>query len=339
VLVCMAAAAAASAALWSCSNTPSPAPPAASATPVSAQTPAAAAASPVPDQTAAAAATSRLIRVDQWGVQFQVSGWLSESSGAASPDAGAMLFNSDSAAQEGGLLSVACEGAADFDPDQAIARLDDEASVLGLLPGGIGEGGRVSFRRTAARTMVGSAHVPGVVGEYTVTLAAGKQALFGQYVLGLEVFEFEQDGKVYDLALIAAPAQTFDAHRTDLELTATTFEPATATTTSPSPASTQLTETTDQAIASAVIEGIHAIQVGVQSWAVDHGDLYPTADIVFKDVVGAQYVDPWPTNPVTKLPMAPSGGPGDYTYEQLDGGHAFKLTGFGVHGEAVITVP
>ncbi|HMK91591.1 MAG TPA: hypothetical protein VK576_01200 [Thermoleophilia bacterium] len=270
-----------------------------------------------------------------------MSGWLSESSGGASPDsdAGAVVFNSDSHAQDGGLLAVVCEGAGAFDPDEAITRLDDEASVLGLLPGGVGEGGRVSFKRMATRTMVGRARAPGVVGEYVVTLDAGKQALFGQYVLGLEVFEFEQDGKVYDLALMAAPAQTFDAHRTDLELTAATFEPATATTTSPSPTPTQSTQSPDQAKDAAVIEGIHSIQVGIQSWAIDHGDLYPTADIVFKDVVGAQYVAAWPTNPVTNLPMAPDGGPGDYTYMQLDGGQGFKLTGFGVNGEPVITVP
>src|SRR5664280_891414 len=50
----------------------------------------------------------------------------------------------------------------------------------------------------------------------------------------------------------------------------------------------------------AVKEGIHSIQVGIQSYAVDHGDAYPTAladKAALLDANGNSYVDNWPKNP------------------------------------------
>ena len=46
----------------------------------------------------------------------------------------------------------------------------------------------------------------------------------------------------------------------------------------------------------AVKEGIHSIQVGVQSWAVDHNDTYPATGGVTKALL-TSYVDNWPDNP------------------------------------------
>ncbi len=86
-----------------------------------------------------------------------------------------------------------------------------------------------------------------------------------------------------------------------------------------------------------IIEGVHVLQVAVQSWAVDHQDLYPTVDKVISTGEFATYVESWPTNPVTGRPMAPGTGPGDYTYQQT--GEGFELTGYGVDGSTVITVP
>jgi hypothetical protein len=89
----------------------------------------------------------------------------------------------------------------------------------------------------------------------------------------------------------------------------------------------------------AIMEGVHAIQVAVQSWAVVHGDLYPAVDTVVPGGAFAGYVRHWPQNPVTAKLMAPGSGAGDYTYEQLSGGGAFRLTGYGVDGSPIITVP
>ncbi len=51
-----------------------------------------------------------------------------------------------------------------------------------------------------------------------------------------------------------------------------------------------------------VKEGVHSIQVGVQSVAVDNNDVYPlTADVV--DDVAPQ-IDQWPDNPFTGVAMA-----------------------------------
>ena len=49
----------------------------------------------------------------------------------------------------------------------------------------------------------------------------------------------------------------------------------------------------------AVKEGIHSIQIGIQSYAVDNSDTYPArpAQGSLSDPVGNAYVDNWPKNP------------------------------------------
>src|SRR5665647_1285149 len=69
----------------------------------------------------------------------------------------------------------------------------------------------------------------------------------------------------------------------------------------------------DRANESAVKEGIHSIQVGVESWAIDHGDAYPDASQVSKGGLD-KYVDIWPTNAYTGLPMTQGAAPGGFTY-------------------------
>lgn len=73
----------------------------------------------------------------------------------------------------------------------------------------------------------------------------------------------------------------------------------------------------DRAKDSAVKEGVHSIQVGVQTYAADHSDLYPATWDVASDGAVAEYVDPWPVNPFTKDPMANQGDyvEGDFSYE------------------------
>lgn len=88
---------------------------------------------------------------------------------------------------------------------------------------------------------------------------------------------------------------------------------------------------------SSVKEGIHSIQIGVQSYAVDNTDAYPEPSTV-NETGMVTYVDYWPTNPYTGGPMAQGTGPGDYSYELSADGTSFTLTGYGKDGP-VITVP
>jgi hypothetical protein len=87
-----------------------------------------------------------------------------------------------------------------------------------------------------------------------------------------------------------------------------------------------------------VIDAIGKLQVGVITWATNNNNLYPTPAEVSEGSGVASYVDPWPTNPYTGQPMKPGTQPGDYTYEQLNGGAGYKLTGYISNG-LTYTVP
>ena len=64
------------------------------------------------------------------------------------------------------------------------------------------------------------------------------------------------------------------------------------------------------------------------TWSTNNNNLYPTSADVTEAGGVATYVNPWPTNPYTGQPMKPGTQPGDYTYEQLNGGAGYKLTGY-----------
>ena len=91
-----------------------------------------------------------------------------------------------------------------------------------------------------------------------------------------------------------------------------------------------------------ITAGVHTLEAALQSWAAEHQNLYPTADLV---VAGGEFAtliengQAWPTNPVTGQPMKPGTGAGDYTYEQVGGGQSFTLTGYGVDAAPLVTVP
>ena len=105
----------------------------------------------------------------------------------------------------------------------------------------------------------------------------------------------------------------------------------------------------DKAKEAAVKEGVHSIQVGVQSYAVDNNDTYPATTGVSKgllvDTTGAPYVDNWPKNAwsTTQAPMAQGGATwsagdkGNYYYS-LSATSVFSLVGYG-KSKAVLTVP
>jgi len=87
----------------------------------------------------------------------------------------------------------------------------------------------------------------------------------------------------------------------------------------------------------AVKEGIHSIQIGIQSYALDNSDNYPGAvanSAALVDSTGHPYVDNWPKNPFTNVPMASSSSEGDYTYTNNAASSTFTLVGHLSNGGA-----
>ena len=97
----------------------------------------------------------------------------------------------------------------------------------------------------------------------------------------------------------------------------------------------------EKAKESAVKGGVHNIELGIGSYAVDHADTYPATGTVsrasLRDGSGVPYVDNWPQNPWVGGDMVEGTDQGDYIYVQV--ADTFTLTGLGAGGEPVITVP
>ena len=89
----------------------------------------------------------------------------------------------------------------------------------------------------------------------------------------------------------------------------------------------------------AVKEGIHSIQMGIQSYASTTATpirrASPSGALV--DASGKAYIDNWPKNPFTNAPMAGSTAKGDYTYTTPTS-TTYKLVGHTSNG-ADFTVP
>lgn len=106
-------------------------------------------------------------------------------------------------------------------------------------------------------------------------------------------------------------------------------------TSSPTPADSRET---------AVVDGVLDIQVGIEDWAVDHGDTYPPGSVATPDGL-RDYVAVWPVNPFSGGPMLPAdeGGapnvPGGYLYLRHDDRSGYELTAFGAGGEPIPIVP
>jgi prepilin-type N-terminal cleavage/methylation domain-containing protein len=87
----------------------------------------------------------------------------------------------------------------------------------------------------------------------------------------------------------------------------------------------------------AVKEGIHSIQIGIQSWAVDNNDTYPIVANVTQTGL-ASYVDNWPKNPFqSNAPMSAGTTAGYYAYT-LPTTSTFQLVGYTSNG-VNFTVP
>jgi type II secretion system protein G len=96
----------------------------------------------------------------------------------------------------------------------------------------------------------------------------------------------------------------------------------------------------DKAKEAAVKGGVHNIELGIGSYAVDHGDTYPTTGNVHKSTLVdgvVPYVDNWPNNPWTGAPMDEGTAEGDYVYTQVS--DTFTLVGLGKSSAHVITAP
>ena len=72
-----------------------------------------------------------------------------------------------------------------------------------------------------------------------------------------------------------------------------------------------------------VKEGVHTIQVGIQSYAVDTNDVYPPTVGVVAAIT--PNVDTWPQNMHAGGDMANTGTLGNFTY--VNGGTDYTLTG------------
>ena len=93
----------------------------------------------------------------------------------------------------------------------------------------------------------------------------------------------------------------------------------------------------------AVKEGIHSIQVGLQSYAVDNNDVYPLTAAgggagQLQGILDPNYIDNWPTNMFANAAMDASANDGDYTYVDVNAGQSFQLDGHLANGTD-FTVP
>ena len=93
----------------------------------------------------------------------------------------------------------------------------------------------------------------------------------------------------------------------------------------------------DKAKEAGVKEGVHSLQIGVQTYAVDYNDVYPPSGDL--NWMNQTYVDLWPKN------AFPAGGlmisattQGNYQYTKT--ATNFRLIGYGkTDGLGIITVP
>jgi competence protein ComGC len=86
-----------------------------------------------------------------------------------------------------------------------------------------------------------------------------------------------------------------------------------------------------------VQSNVRSIQTGIEAYAAQHGGAFPASGEV-NSVGMIQYIQAWPVNPYTDLPMSDGGGMGNFRYDVSADGGAYKLIGYGRDGTAVIEV-
>jgi type II secretion system protein G len=80
-----------------------------------------------------------------------------------------------------------------------------------------------------------------------------------------------------------------------------------------------------------VKEGVHTIQVGIQSYAVDTNDVYPGQGTVVVDIT--PNIDTWPQNMHLGGDMANAATLGDFSYVHAAGTTDYTLTGHLANGK------
>jgi prepilin-type N-terminal cleavage/methylation domain-containing protein len=84
----------------------------------------------------------------------------------------------------------------------------------------------------------------------------------------------------------------------------------------------------------AVKEAVHSLQVGVQSYAVDHDDTYPASgDLV---VLKGGYVDAWPRDPYKGGGMAYASSPTAGSYAYTSDGTSYEIVGWLSNGSFAV---
>lgn len=221
---------------------------------------------------------------------------------------------------EGGGLVITSQ-----DGDFEVAMYGPDLALTGTYPA-TQDGDALVFRFTDTQTELGEV-------EATLTYEEDRE------ILVLQLTAMGQAGTTIEFvrvdALVAAspsptPSPTLPASPTP------TASPTTSPTGSPSPLPSPSGTNTGQ-YDQQVVDAIVQIQVGVLNWSTENGGFPPVEEVTAEGGVG-QYVSPWPTNPFTGQPMVSGDQPGDYTYEQLNGGQAYKLTGH-LAGGLTFTVP
>jgi type II secretion system protein G len=99
----------------------------------------------------------------------------------------------------------------------------------------------------------------------------------------------------------------------------------------------------EKAKEASVKEGLHSIQIGIQNYAIDSGDVYPVTGSVshasLKDPnTGLGYIERWPRNPWTSADMEEGTSAGDFTYTRDAGGGGYSLVGRTTGGFAFFTL-
>jgi hypothetical protein len=162
----------------------------------------------------------------------------------------------------------------------------------------------------------------GLPGPFQITLQAGA----GQDFADMKVTGGNQTTVIIPLTRVAALVPVTPSASPSITPTPTS-SPSSSPSASPSAG-------TDQQVIDAIVK----LQTGVVTWSTNNNNLYPMPADVTQTGGVASYVNPWPNNPYTGQPMKPGTQPGEYTYEQLNGGAGYKLTGYISNG-LTYTVP
>ena len=97
----------------------------------------------------------------------------------------------------------------------------------------------------------------------------------------------------------------------------------------------------DKAKDATVKGGVHNIELGIASYAVDNGDRYPDTGAVSRasmhDGSGTPYIDNWPNNPYVGGDMIEGSTAGNFTYTRTSS--SFTLVGRGKDGVGIFTAP